>query len=542
MSDSKSSEQIFTTSNYVDPRLQAKDSIVYPVKKGGNRITSYKQIASSVSSSQLTWNVIVPSSNTYLDPVVYIDTYVTFSCAVTAINAGAVFVKIGGDTCLNDFPLHRLMNIANLDINGNNTSWNVLQTLDLIKQLLDEKDLDQIDTVPTHQNKLLNLANAQTLASPWDVIDTSKGEYKQSKGKYSCEYVITPPIAAANGATNFTIQFHLVEPLLMSPFQLCNYGSKNYGGMHGLNNFGLDITLASANLISSIKSRAAGFSVSGVTFDPARTYLSMNFITPQASMYDIVKSRDVRPYMHIERNYVSVTGVADGVSAGPIYSPSINLGSMPSKIACAIRPSRSNAVSYTLSDFVITPDKFVVYLNGSDPQLSNSTKQQNYQMTRRNGSNREWNQHVGFVNLSNNATGTIVTANKIATTGSYIVASVGEDLSVDDSLASGSAGPFNFYSEVMWTNNTGINLTGVQLELVVFFLYEGMYVTEMGTSNTYNGSFLSRESVLSTSKQPVVNSEAHKNLETAMIHGAGWVESGMSGKGKTAGAKSKLNF
>ena len=102
-----SGEKSFETVLVQDPRLLVSPNIKYAVSKGAQNITQSVVNANSVSPSQITWNVIVPSENVIIDRHVLMGATVNLTLTGTAVY-NTMFINIGSTDALQCFPLQKL--------------------------------------------------------------------------------------------------------------------------------------------------------------------------------------------------------------------------------------------------------------------------------------------------------------------------------------------------------------------------------------------------------------------------------------------------
>ena len=99
----------FSTCLVQDPRLMVTDSIKYAVIKGGQNITEAQFNAISASSSQMVFNIAVPSENTIIDRRVEFASTVNFVINTGTIANGANLLNLGSGDGFQSFPLQGMM-------------------------------------------------------------------------------------------------------------------------------------------------------------------------------------------------------------------------------------------------------------------------------------------------------------------------------------------------------------------------------------------------------------------------------------------------
>ena len=100
----------FSTILIQDPRLMVEDTIKYGVIKGAQNVTECQFNAISASSSQMLFNIAVPSENTIIDRRVELASTVNFVINTGAIAADAPMLNLGSGDGFQAFPLQGMMN------------------------------------------------------------------------------------------------------------------------------------------------------------------------------------------------------------------------------------------------------------------------------------------------------------------------------------------------------------------------------------------------------------------------------------------------
>ena len=517
-------------------------------------------MASSASSSGLSWNIVLPDKSTIMAPVVYMDTQVTFTvmCSTLGLpnNAAATnpLFTWGKDTAFCDYPMNSMFDVVNVTLNSASLSWEASETIDFLKRLIPSKLVDvYATTCPTAPDNFLSYSSVA--GGPNDVLaGLDKADFKHSRGAYLCGAldagaVPVPQTAGsaviANGTANlkpYTFTVHFYEPLLLSPFQLAN-DKYSCGGFEGVGTFRLITNFVQAANNYAIRSTTPGFVIQSVSCTQANCFLEMFFVTPPPEM--IIPNRNVRPYLDIVRN---VTPVGCTVVAGAVGNQAISsqqLATLPSKICVGVRLIKSSA-SKTCGtpDYWLPIQSVQLTLANSSALFDSCNNGTLYNISVEAGLNDvPWSIANGY---------SVVGGAKAATAGSFFVCDVGKHIAIDSAYAPGSLGSFSFYGNVNFLNTTSNQITSASnYELVILFLNSCIMVTEMGSTSVYP-SILSKEMVLECSSKP---STRNPN-KIAILSGGSWVEKELKfykkkhdrkqdeaqeGSGITAGSKRLLH-
>ena len=518
--DAPSSKPIFMPVNVTDPRLALiADSINYPVHKGAQNISAYRQQAASASSSGINWNIILPSKASVMAPVAYMDCTVQITVNVKTGNDGAPLFAFGKDTAFADFPLNGMFDIVTLTINSAAVSWEANQTIDFVKKLLPKKLLDHYaSTAPVQPDIFANYSDVA--AGPNDVLSGFDKAYQAiSRGGYDCE--VTPSAAIPNGdgaAHQVILTCKFREPVLLSPFQLSN-AKYSSGGFHGVSTVRLNNTFVAPGnnfAIRSTRGTGAGnyFNITGIACQAESCFLELFFLTPPPEMP--IPVRNVRNYLDIVRgvttmsNYTINAGVKDTRTIN-----SIQLGTMPEKICIGVRRSKtSGGRTCNSADVWLPITQLSLTLNNNSAILANCTQDMLYNMSVEAGlQNTPWWVAKGSA---------LSSAGAVQTCGSFLVFDVARHLQVDSVYAPGSIGAYNFYGSVTFQNPSATNITNTDYEIVCLFLNNCVMVTELGATSVFP-SVLSKEAVLEASNQPSVKNPNR----IAALQGGSWYDKSM---------------
>jgi hypothetical protein len=489
-----------------DPRLDVSDSIKYAVVKGGQNVTvaPFKRI--SESTSQIVFNIQVPSEQTIVDRRVLLHTKLT----VVATGSSSY----GINEALAAFPLAQLMTVLSVTINNNTVSINMQDALPVIIRMLCEDDLSWYNSSsPTFADMLGNYGIVGGLNNANSALWGCNDSHRAHRGSFA-------PVSYASGSGTYV--FDLYEPLLISPFIYGNLKANNQG-FYGIQNMNIIINLASngsrvwrgpstrGGSLSFADPSYSASTVSGVSFSVNDSTLLFNFLTPHPS--DLMPARNIVPFYELPRY---ITSSSDAVSAA-VYSGvntttpggtsnislnTLQLNQIPDKLFLYCRLA-ANKQSWGNPDVALPITQVAIQFNNNAGILSTATQGNLWQMSRDNGITSTWTDWVGVgVCGSTSAQGGTISLQP--TVGSYLCLEFGKDIQLtEDFYAAGSLGNFNLQVNVTVQNNTlyAINASGApELEVVLITMNSGVFVNERGTSSTYTG-ILTKQDVLEASQQ-----------------------------------------
>ena len=541
----------FSTVLIQDPRLMVTDSIKYGVIKGGQNITEAQFNAISASSSQMVFNIAVPSENTIIDRRVEFASTVNFVINTGPIANGDNLLNLGSGDGFQSFPLQGMMGTITATVNNTTVALNCQDLKDIILLMNENADLyryhSMTPAIPdctylsygmgTYNNNILGTYNQQSLNGDY----SARGGFPftiSSVTNVATGAVVpmaTTLINTTGGQATFNIfcSARFVEPLLISPF-LFGDSKSSPQGFYGIQNMNFQFNVANLNRFWSSSNTNLTVSLNATT-PFQNTQLMFTFITPQPSQ--MLKSKNVVPFYQLFR-YISTQG---GTALQVAINPSTYLGTSNSYSVPGIVPTQQTYTSSTIQlnaipDFLIivgrvpmsiqTPansasflviNRISINFANCAGLLSNATQYDLYKMSVENGSSQTWENFSGYAQTSVNGYNF-----PAPTTGSMLVLRFGKDIQLSTYYwAPGSLGNFSLNYSITFTNQGTIypagvagagqtfigfnsNAGGVQgaviPEILTVTMDSGSFVCSSGTSNVYTG-LLSREDVLNTSLQ-----------------------------------------
>jgi len=530
-----------------DPRLDVTDSIKYAVIKGGQNVTMSKFQAVSASSSQLVFNVQVPSEQTIIDRRVLLRATLKVTVTTTSNGLKNASVCYGINAALASFPLHQCMDTLSATINNNTVTCNIKDVLPVILRLLDDDDLIYHngttpafnDTVGLYYtsvdaNDFSFLSNSNT--SLWAVTDQKRFH----RGAFPIKSYVNP----GGDGNNNVLTYEIAEPLLLSPFMFSKTKANNQG-FYGIQNMNIVANLnngarafrgpsdGDASFLNPSGAGAAanaGISAVAVDFWTVKPELLFTFLTPHPS--DLMPARNIVPYYELPR-YINggqsscLAGSASNGALSPVAYPlkfnAIQLNQIPDKLVLFARVKSSASKGWGIADVALPIQSISINFNNNSGILASATQQELWQMSKNNGANTTWPEFCGWgTSVNNNGDGLVVAA--VPLSGSYLILEFGKDIQLtEDFYAAGSLGNFNLQCDIVASNNTTYPIGDGDVELVCITMNSGVFVCERGTSATYTG-ILTKQDVLEASAQ-----DAYTHDDVKRIVGGGFWDSIKSG-------------
>jgi hypothetical protein len=347
----------------------------YAVEKGALSLTNAPFNAIAATSSQLTFNIYVPSENVFVDRKLDLTTtmnlYVDVTLPAGSATAGTPIALAGLDMAVSPFPFNSICSTTSATINDTTAVMNTQDVLKEVLRLADQKKNRLQRTCPTMLDKYQSyddayLALNNTLGS---YQNSSEPEEQQNGGFPGLSYTnkgaaaygtaATPvSVTAADGnATAYYIiggvpvvqttsvaaqtyrlylQLTSTEPVVLSPLVFADCHEWDTG-LFGINNIQLVF-----NLQSSIQRLLRYTTRTGRSFGPATLYtptggsgspfslarINVQFLTPSLDIP--LPPKSVVPYMEFPRYISQPSGVQIAPNSGTqIQSQTITLPQIP---------------------------------------------------------------------------------------------------------------------------------------------------------------------------------------------------------------------
>ena len=459
----------------------------YAVEKGALSQTNAPFNAISATTSQMTFNVYVPSENVFVDRAVEWTSTVYLSATITyAAAPGAVpLAVIGKDVALTAFPLNSLCSTLTATINDTTTTIN---SQDVLKEILrlSSSDKDRAQrTCPTM------LDNYLAYASGNDCINTPLGSYSNATGVdyvpngafYDFSYTNAAgadiPVPLGNNVdTVYTVyfRFRTTEKIVLSPFVFSDCHEWDTG-LFGINNIQLIMNLRAPSRVLRFDSTGAK-TLSNVAYNTGATggaiqnaKVNCIFLTPSLDVE--LPPKSVVPYMEFPR-YISqpaaamigtdpVTYPLVGAAANvtQLQSQTITLPSIPDMLLVYVKANAAagfpDPASPQFADGYLSvanktdsvPTPLSVNFDNFSGLLSSHTAEQLYAMSVHNGLQMDWNQWSGRGYVA----GLGGIGGNVGLTGGPLVLAFGRDIVLQAGQAAGLVGNFTLQLNLQVKNN-----------------------------------------------------------------------------------------
>ena len=494
----------FKTQLLTDDRLLSTSEITYNVCKGGENIQYSRQPVVANSTSNLTYNITVPSLETTLDRRIMWTAKVTLK--VQGIpKQDQYLVKFGENTSLAPFPLHQMSQTHTATLNSSSVSANIPELLPAVLKLFDKRSLNKYNgACPTFLDHTYQYYSTQTAYnSPFAGFSNSpsvddafipNGMFPVVVGSDFTNGVVSGAQVQGNNTDVRTtyVQFTCTEPLLcVSPFSYSVEGDNSVGIM-GLQNLNFQFVIGNCN--RAIRSTGADLKTgTDLTITAAAitdTFLDLIYINRHPSQ--IVPAKNVVPYVALDRYITSSTSTILAGSTSEVRSASLQLNTVPDKIMVYCR-SRDDANKQVPDRFLVVENCVITFNNST--QLSGASSHALWKMSKEAGSNQSWLEWSGAY-ADHDAQGT---PTLIPTSGGMFMCDFGLHVPLtQDYLCAGSIGQFNLQVQLTVRNQSGASVSNV--DLVIIAVNSGIVVCESGVSSIFTG-IITKEDVLKASEQ-----------------------------------------
>ena len=494
-----------------DSRLDIKEKIPFRVSSGPSQNTAQIISANSKSPSNVSWNVVVPNESTVISRKVYMDSEftVTFNYPASVAATADVF-QLGTLEAPAPFPFQSGF-VENIQCFINNSSVSSPLS-DLFHERwmtsLDEEKFGEMDgQCPSKEDDYKSYADALGKRNnPFSGYDGSGYGVKQrGRGIIEVMSVSGTMEAASGGAISRDVKFRSIEPIFIKPFLQQSGGQDE--GLIGINSLNINLNMNAASKrfwsaylpAGTFADFGAGITTTLKSVDKAE--LKFNYMT--LSEFDKIPLRNTLPAEELTRYVSSISTLNDGSSA-EVTSQNIQLGVVPSKIyICARRllSSRNPTQSFSYFNHGSETPLRVTFDNKSN-LLSNFSVAQLYEMSKRNGYERGYNNFLGYSGKDFGGT-TLTVANvltqlRLYTQGPVFVINPAQDLSLDARLSEGCTSNVNMQVSLNIKNNFGANVAG---ELVIIVENQGILTTVSGSTYVNSSIIDSRDVVQVKSTQ-----------------------------------------
>ena len=496
------------------------------VKKGPATTTIQKYKQTSNTSSNVMFQVAVPTENILCDRAIRINTKLRCTITLTSALAEAQVITVVPSS----FPLNTGLQSASARINNAKLEVSSSDVVETIKKQYNQRYLSKYcQMTPSLVDTYFGIIDdASEDIFPNSYMNGAKyGGNDDTSGRADCKIsflaynalgaaiapvdgTVTIPVANSNGAY-IDVTIDVSENILGLPTFEIKSEESAYLGINNLElNLQLNDCKRSVYMGMTENNRAVTYSIApGIKF-PANvssnflsdeSYIVMNYLSLHPSDYAKMSVKNVIPFNEFTSYRQLSTRTSDSVGSLGSFSVqgnTISMRQIPDKIFVyvGVPPERRPIGVSNHLNFPITGLK--IDFNNRSNLMAELDQRDLYALSRRNGSNQTYPEFSGTVRGQD---GQIY-----CSLGSVIVIDPTRDLSLDDYLAAGSLGTFSFqitancdnYSVIRPNRTTLAAQSDVQLNVIAS--YAGVLVTQQGVSVSQSG-LLTKSLVLDTKEK-----------------------------------------
>lgn len=542
----------------------------FGVNKGALSISNSPFNAIAASSSQMSFNVQVPSLNVYLSREMEWTTGCKMAMDVevgdqaTTTGWGAQLlqepvVQFGKDAALCAFPLQTACSTLQATINDCTSTINTKDVLKEVLRLTNQKKNRLQRTCPTMLDKYQNYDDAVGAvnnplgsyndASDYDnvpngafydivFLNPEDGSELSGDGTYNDKFNTgnnkvrfrkgVPLLSNAdngNRSDKYRIHFKFkaTEKLVLSPFIFSEECGDSVG-LYGVNN--MQLVFNFGNVSRCVRSAPNAGSekrvIKDVNLDNASKgsvwespKLNCIFLTPPLDVK--LPPKSIVPYYEYPR-YISTPGteVAAGTTA-TLQSQTITLPQIPDMLLIYARPDEYESHQ---GDWYLPIDNISLNFDNFSGLLSTMTPEQLYNIAVDNGLEMDWNNWNGqgrVVNNDpeNNDAKSSLNTNNVSLNGGFLLLSMGKDVPLQASQAPSVVGNYTLQFNVRVKNTSGTNLTP---KLYTIAINSGFFETQAGSSRIIKG-VLTESDVIDA---PIAQDIVTRGQLNRMVGGSFW--------------------
>lgn len=468
-----------------DSLIAVEPKVSYAVKQGALQFTQQNFPAISLSTSQLSFNVNVPSELTVIDRAVKLRSKWTVRLRTLLAQP----VDWAKTAALAPFPVSSLFSTVQASINNTSVSCQLQDLLyNVYIQSINKRELNAMSsTAPTYPDNYWTYDDAK------DTNNNPLGSYSLCVDSEICprgSFYINSIVATADATYNYyDIQFETTEPIFLSPF-LFNSEASNKSGLIGITNLNFIFNVASGN-VRAVRAGVPSAVCSITSCDEAT--LLFNFATCPSTQ--ILPSHAVYPYAEFQRYITPNVSVPAGTISVPgeatLTSQSITLNCIPDKMIVCVRKPLGQKTAADTDSFGVIKGISINFSNQAGI-LSGASKQQLFTYSRQAGSCQTWLEYSGRAMLNDGGAG--VVGIPVKTNGSVLMLNFGEHINLSEPFyAPGVLGQFTLQFTLNVENYDTNALTNWEIVLVA--MTSGIIVCDKGSTVSYVG-VLSKNAVV----------------------------------------------
>jgi len=463
----------------VDPRLLVASRKSIVIKKGAANNTITRQTASSFSNAQVIFQPVLNSStNTIIDPYMYVETTYNVVISATGLSAPNTVENYLNDyVSYRQYPFNSIISTASVQINNQSITSNPSQFIHALSTTQDFIDNDAFaqSITPIYGDQSQQYSDlVGSIKSPLLSYQSGGEHYSEPRGVFNALWNTT-----SSGTGTWAFNCTTREPVYNG--MLHQNPHTNREGLAYVNL--MNITLNFVGNISRI------FSVD-LTTCPGVTSVAVNVTGSTLVMSQLtvpllqkLPPRVLRSFNTLICNQTQQQPVTSGTSV-VIQSQNINVNQIPKKIYVYVANGATDVpTGYGLTDTFFSIQQVSILFNGKSSLMANFSPSDLY-----NSCMAEEGSRISFVS-SQEFFGTVLTIDPVKLLGLL------------DNQSSGLIGVFQLQVQATITNIASTTITPTMWVTVANDTI--LDVDSSGTANLIQG-FITEEEIASISDRPAI--------------------------------------
>lgn len=468
-------QSVIVTEPRVAVRSDAEKNHV--VLRGASRVTHTVNTADSyqlgpAAPVNAQWSITPPSNQTIVDRFIRVRYYLEIT------STGGNFVNYSRDA-LRQFPASSIIDVTSVSINGEVVSDNTRRKLHAMLTYGNDAEARSKSWSTT-----ASMPDTYQKYGDWGL--PSGGSGRNPLAAYG-ENPNEPPRGGFEyeSATATVIKVIVTEPLFISPmYQGLGHQVEGFVNVNDLN-----VNLRFSSDVGRAWSHDSTVAMTSVatTFYQAPELL-VTYLTPD--MTQPIPELQLLPYQKSNEYIRTMSSMAAGASA-TVFSDTIRLSQIPRKLFLWAK-RKDSAEDFKTSDSFPSIERVSVSWGNQAGLLASATKQDLFEMSRRNGCN------LDYPSFSKKR-------------GSVLCLEMGKDIGLNDAEAPGVQGSYNIQVEITFKNNDTAAFDG---EFILCACNEGVFSLGPNVARASLGN-LTPEQVLAANQpgNPEVHHASYADIE-----------------------------
>lgn len=352
----------------IDSRLNIASEKVTQIRRGASNTTIQRQTSSSLSNSQIVWNVQLNNDKTLIDPYMYAEVGITVSITATGLGTGTVKSYVNDLFALRQYPLASVTSFATVQLNNQSVTSNPSQWIHQLSQFqqdwYDEAAIQSITPIlPDQAPEYSVLLGSKK--SPLNSYVDGADLYGSPRGEFNALFT-----DVVNGTGTWTFTTTIREPIF-NPLLGYNPADKEREGLAYVQLLNVTLSfLSNLSRMFSLDSTSAP-NVNAITVNINSANLVMTWLT--APLNQALPQIVLKSFNTMVSNQSSISSMTGGAVA-TVQSQSYSMNQIPKKIwvYCGLSQQQTDVpTGYSLSDFTFAISNLNILFNNKSSLIAN---------------------------------------------------------------------------------------------------------------------------------------------------------------------------